>query len=1045
MATVADLLIQIGADTSDLKKQLEGMERELKRIFGAEIMKISERAAGAIGGFAESLGSFGISAVQAAGELEQTRVAFKNLLHSAEGADAFIAQMQDFAARTPFEFNDVTKAAQKFKAFGFETESIIPALTAVGDATAAMGKGADAVNSVALALGQMKAKARVQSGEMMQLTNVGISAWDILAEKIGVTVPEAMDMVSKGMVDADSGIAALVAGMGERYKGAMEQQSQTLLGSWSTLTDGMEQSTAAVGEKIASALNVTGILQYAGDSFSKFAQTVRTSGVTEALLSAVPPEVEYTVIALGTAITTVAVPAIIALGAHVLSLLPGLAALVTTVAPWTLALGAAATAVVFLYRQGVRLADVFSFMDASMGSATGTGGSLRNMLFSLWNAIGAVLQMLKPFLALLGGLALTVLKGFAQALGIVFDLVGGAASFIAEGLTNFSDTLAALADAISAVVSVIGKWLGKMAGEILPDWAKSSLSSVSGFIEKAMSWLDRFLDKIFDTDKAIEEATDGVTGGKQKGSGGKKDEKGGEENAASKRLKEFGEGYRKQQAAKRQAKGGKPNPIAGAKNTVPFKSAAGISQSIANEWAKLTCGDTAMTEKWYREQLADLEKSRDANENYERDKLRLTETYGRRRLEALAKERGKEAEIRDSAREAASGLKDARLTLYGSKSRQQIAKMESDFGNAVSAIDSKWGKLSRDFISMTDTEKEVFLKALDEKGVAYEQTASGEISFERAAAQEKLAAYKSCEDQRTEYLAQCEDIRAEIDAAYKSLSLERLQEVLDAESAMRMNRMEAEKLLMDTYQEAYLASHATAMELVAEMASTSLSGLNEAFTNILSGAKSAKDAFQDLGKAMVKTIASYFAQMLSGMLVTAMFGRKQRTAEMSETQAAATAEAAALAPPAWLKLVLHPAAAGVATGLLTQGVGSSVGIGIAAVAAGNATGSAAGAAMSGGSSVAGGGTPKLYAKGGYFTKPLIGVLGDAGDEAALPLNRAVFENIAAGIVEAGGSAESEGRNVTATLNNYGDINNASDLSDLMDGLNAAVLAGLRGA
>ena len=73
----------------------------------------------------------------------------------------------------------------------------------------------------------------------------------------------------------------------------------------------------------------------------------------------------------------------------------------------------------------------------------------------------------------------------------------------------------------------------------------------------------------------------------------------------------------------------------------------------------------------------------------------------------------------------------------------------------------------------------------------------------------------------------------------------------------------------------------------------------------------------------------------------------------------------------------------------------------------------------------------------------MGVLGDAGDEVALPLNRAVFDSIAEGIVNS--SEANDNREVATTFNNYGDINNAADLDDLMDGFTDAVLAGLRGA
>ena len=60
---------------------------------------------------------------------------------------------------------------------------------------------------------------------------------------------------------------------------------------------------------------------------------------------------------------------------------------------------------------------------------------------------------------------------------------------------------------------------------------------------------------------------------------------------------------------------------------------------------------------------------------------------------------------------------------------------------------------------------------------------------------------------------------------------------------------------MDTYQEAYMNAHMGTLELIADMASTTLSGLETAFTDILTGAKNAKDAFPGSGKGHAETIA----------------------------------------------------------------------------------------------------------------------------------------------------------------------------------------------
>ena len=96
---------------------------------------------------------------------------------------------------------------------------------------------------------------------MLQLTEAGIPAWQMLADKIGKSVPEVMDMVSKGAVDAATGINALVEGMNQKFGGMMEQQSHTIQGTWSTLMDGIDQTAAQVGLRLAENFNVTGIFE----------------------------------------------------------------------------------------------------------------------------------------------------------------------------------------------------------------------------------------------------------------------------------------------------------------------------------------------------------------------------------------------------------------------------------------------------------------------------------------------------------------------------------------------------------------------------------------------------------------------------------------------------------------------------------------------------------------------------------------------------------------------------------------------------------------
>jgi tape measure domain-containing protein len=1028
MATIADLLVKIGADTSDLRKELNATKRQIKTAFGSEALDLSNKSLAVLGGIGAGLAALGVASVKAGASLQSTKTAFTNMLGSAEKAQDFLAKMQDFAAKTPFEFSQVSQAAQKFIAFGFSAEQVIPTLTAVGDAAAGVGLGAEGINRITLALGQMAAKSKVQAGEMMQLTETGIPAWKMLADQIGVSVPEAMSMVSKGAIDAATGITALVSGMEQSFGGMMDQQSQTISGTWSTLMDGLEQSAAQVGLQIAEALNLTGLFQSLGDILTNFAATVQSSGLTEALLTAIPPEFQAGIILIVSTLTGLAIPAISLFVTKVTLMAAPFIAAVTAAAPFIAVAAAVATALYAIVKSGMTVEDVLGTMGIKMETVTRAVDAVRTMMSAAAQAIIANLQALEPVFTLV---AAVMGAAFYAALQVIGGVVNGVLNFISvlsECVTWILNAFTYLVEGIGSCIDEVGSILSDMADSILPSWASSGLSTIANFVSEAISWLSSLIQKIVETNNAL-----GSMGGDGGGGGG---------SAPAKRefkLPDF--------SNLRGGGGDIPAPSGGggggggsggggggrsSGGTDQLASAAAqTSKSIEEEWFRTFQTKSALVDRWYKEETDELEKSRSANENYERDKTRLAELYAQKRLDALSEEQAKARELMNKARDLSFDAVTAKLTLYGSKQEQEVMKMQSDMEKAVASIDDKYAKLSQDFISLTSTEKAVFLNALKEKGIAYEQASANEIAFEKQANLEKAAAYKSYVEERNAYFAQGKDIQAALDEAYNQNSLAMLQETLTAEMALRQSNIDAEKSLMDTYQEAYMNAHMGTLELIADMASTTLSGLETAFTDILTGAKNAKDAFMDLGKAMLKTIASYFSQMLSGMLVTALFGDELNAASAAKTAAQGTAAAGALAPAAWLKLVIDPSAGPVATGLLAGGTSAAVGIGMAAAATNTAAGTAGGAK-----------TPK-YAKGGYFTRPLVGVLGDAGDEVALPLNRAVFDSIAEGIVNS--SEATDNREVATTFNNYGDINNAADLDDLMDGFTDAVLAGLRGA
>ncbi len=205
---------------------------------------------------------------------EQALTAFTTMLGSGEKAKAFLADLVDFAARTPFELPGLVSASQKLLAFGFEAEKIVPMLTAIGDAAAGLGGGPALIDQITRSLGQMQAKGKVSAEEMLQLAEAGIPAWQLLADTLGVTIPEAMARVTAGTVSAEVAIEGILAGMTERFGGMMDQQAKSMLGMLSTLSDTVAQYSAQIVEPLFGATKNVLDAIFSQDAEGRFSGTI---------------------------------------------------------------------------------------------------------------------------------------------------------------------------------------------------------------------------------------------------------------------------------------------------------------------------------------------------------------------------------------------------------------------------------------------------------------------------------------------------------------------------------------------------------------------------------------------------------------------------------------------------------------------------------------------------------------------------------------------------------------------------------------------------
>lgn len=179
---------------------------------------------------------------------ETDLISFSTLFGSRETAKTYLSELVNMANTTPFLYDDLTAMSKTLATFGYDAKSILPVLSTIGDAGAALGMSTSDMTTVAQALGRMKSSDKATLEYLNILNDRGIGAVGILAEAKGKSQGEIYDMISKGQIAGTEAVEIILSALTDGFSGAMEEQSKTFAGRSSTL-EGWEQEMAnAQGE-----------------------------------------------------------------------------------------------------------------------------------------------------------------------------------------------------------------------------------------------------------------------------------------------------------------------------------------------------------------------------------------------------------------------------------------------------------------------------------------------------------------------------------------------------------------------------------------------------------------------------------------------------------------------------------------------------------------------------------------------------------------------------------------------------------------------------
>lgn len=194
------------------------------------------------------------SGIEYNAQIEKYTTGFTNMLGSAEAAQQVMSQIQEDAAKTPFDVESLTKANQYLISAGENASYARNTIMALGDAVSATGGGNDELNRMAQNLQQIANTGKATTADIKQFAYAGIDVYGILADYTGKSTAE----VQKMTISYDLLTQALQAASeeGGRYYNSMDTQSQTMNGRVSTLKDNVSQLAGLLTGDLSSGFGV---------------------------------------------------------------------------------------------------------------------------------------------------------------------------------------------------------------------------------------------------------------------------------------------------------------------------------------------------------------------------------------------------------------------------------------------------------------------------------------------------------------------------------------------------------------------------------------------------------------------------------------------------------------------------------------------------------------------------------------------------------------------------------------------------------------------
>jgi hypothetical protein len=243
------LIVELTAQIQGLKSGLDSASAQLTKFndkttnTGKNAQKdfdLIGSAAGKVGGIVAgafavgSIVSFGKGVIDATSQFQKFEAVLSNTLGSSSAAQLALSQIQEFAATTPFQVDELTGAFVKLANQGFKPN--IDQMRLLGDLASSTGKSFDQLAEAIL---------DAQTGEFERLKEFGVRA-SVAGDQVTFTFKGIKTQVDNTAESIQKYVLSL--GAAEGVSGSMQKISGTLGGKISNVADSFNQFQITLGK-----------------------------------------------------------------------------------------------------------------------------------------------------------------------------------------------------------------------------------------------------------------------------------------------------------------------------------------------------------------------------------------------------------------------------------------------------------------------------------------------------------------------------------------------------------------------------------------------------------------------------------------------------------------------------------------------------------------------------------------------------------------------------------------------------------------------------